>query len=121
MVVTAKRKATAMRLIELATAGAICTILWTMPCPVLGAAAPAMSASQWQQDLDYMAQCIERYHVNPFHDVSRADFEERVKVLRARMPQLDRAQDILGLASIISLVRDAHTGFGIGTTPPISF
>lgn len=85
-----------------------------------GTLSPA-SAAAWQRDLDYMVRSIEKFHVNAFHDVSRAVFEQRAAALRARMPRLNRAQAILGLASIIALVRDAHTGFGIGTGPPISF
>ena len=95
--------------------------LLTAPHTVRAAKPPSQSALQWQRDLDYMAKCIERYHVNAFHSVTRAVFERRVSALRARIPRLGRAQAILGLASIIALVRDAHTGFGLGTYPPISF
>jgi hypothetical protein len=95
--------------------------LLTAPHTVRAATLPPALALEWQRDLDYMARCIEKYHADAFHSVTRAVFEQRVSALRARIPRLDRAQAILGLASVIALVRDAHTGFGLGTYPPISF
>jgi hypothetical protein len=110
-----------MRKLRLIMVAALCALPLALPRSAMAADPPAVSASAWQHDLDYMVQSLERYHVDAFHDVSRALFEQRVAELRARMPHMDRAQNILGLASIIALVRDAHTGFGIGTSPPISF
>ncbi len=99
----------------------MCALLLATPWAANATDLTRESASQWQRDLDYMVKCIETYHADAFHDVSRTVFEQHVATLRARMPRLDRAQAILGLASIIALVHDAHTGFGIGTSPPISF
>ncbi len=99
----------------------LCAALMTAPQAVCAASLPPAAALEWQRDLDYMVKCIEKYHVDAFHTVSRPVFEQRVSLLRARIPRLDRAQAILGLASIIALVGDAHTGFGLGTSPPISF
>jgi hypothetical protein len=110
-----------MRVLRLIGLVVLCAALLAAPHTARAANPPPESAFAWQRDLDYMVQCIEKYHVNAFHSLTRAVFEGRVSALRARMPRLDRAQAILGLASIIALVRDAHTGFGLGTAPPISF
>jgi hypothetical protein len=110
-----------MRVLTLIGSVVLCAALLTGPHAARAATLPPALALEWQRDLDYMAKCIEKYHVDAFHSVTRAAFEQRVSALRARMPRLDRAQAVVGLASIIALVRDAHTGFGLGTYPPISF
>jgi hypothetical protein len=110
-----------MRVLRLIGLFVLCAALLAAPHTTRAANPPPESAFAWQQDLDYMVKCIEKYHVNAFHSVTRAVFEGRASAVRTRMPRLDRAQAILGLASIIALVRDAHTGFGLGTAPPISF
>lgn len=109
-----------MRVLRLFGSVALCASLLTAPCEARANLPPAQ-VSEWQRDLDYMVKSIETYHADAFHDIDRSVFEQRVAVLRTRMPQLNRAQAILGLASIVALVRDAHTGFGVGTSPPISF
>ena len=91
--------------------------------PIAGGAAdltPAAAAA-WQHDLDYLVRCIESYHANAFHDTSRLVFDQRALELRARIPRLTRSEVILGLAALTALVGDAHTGFSLGTTPPVSF
>lgn len=110
-----------MRVLALIGSVVFCAALLTPPHEARAANLPPALALGWQRDLDYMAKCIENYHADAFHSITRAVFEQRVSALRARIPRLDRAQAILGLASIIALVRDAHTGFGLGTNAPISF
>ena len=110
-----------MHVLRLAGPLALCAVLLTAPHIARAASLSPAAASAWQRDLDYMVDCIEKYHPDAFHRISRAAFERRVSSLRARIPTLDRAQTILGLASIIALVHDAHTGFGLGTSPPVEF
>jgi hypothetical protein len=110
-----------VRVLRLIGTVVFCCALQIAPHTARAAQPPQESALEWQRDLAYMVKCIETYHVDAFHSITRAAFEHGVSALRARMPRLDRAQAILGLASIIALVRDAHTGFGLGTYPPISF
>jgi len=104
--------------------GTLAVLSLLFPAPMTGAQAAHLSRAQaaaWQKDLDYLASSLTSYHVNAFHSISQAEFKRRVAALRAQMPQLDRDGAILGLASIAALIGDAHTGFGLGTVPPISF
>ncbi|MGB6952191.1 MAG: hypothetical protein WBE15_09630 [Candidatus Cybelea sp.] len=110
-----------MHVVRLLGPFALLAALLTAPHPAAAASLSPAAASAWQRDLDYMVKCIEKYHPDAFHSISRAAFEQRVSLLRARIPNFDRAQAVLGLASIIALVHDAHTGFGLGTSPPVSF
>jgi hypothetical protein len=110
-----------MHVLRFAGPLALSAALLTAPHIARAASLSPAAASAWQHDLDYMVDCIEKYHPDAFHSISRAAFGQRVSLLRARIPNLDRAQAVLGLASIIALVHDAHTGFGLGTSPPISF
>ncbi|MGB6646744.1 MAG: hypothetical protein WBE35_17105 [Candidatus Cybelea sp.] len=110
-----------MRIVKLFETATLSAALLAAPHAARAANLTPALAADWQRDLDYMAKCIEKYHADAFHRVNKAVFEQRVAALRAKMPRLSRAQAIVGLASIIALVRDAHTGFGLGTYPPISF
>lgn len=110
-----------MHVSRLAGPFVLCAALLTTAHPARAATLSPAAASAWQHDLDYMVVCIEKYHLDAFHSISRAAFEQRVSLLRARIPKLDRARALLGLASIIALLHDAHTGFGLGTSPPVAF
>lgn len=78
-------------------------------------------ASRWIEDLNYLAAALVRFHPNAFHIIARADFDRHVGQLRENIPRLNRTGIIVGLASIAALVHDAHTGFGLGGAPPVSF
>jgi tetratricopeptide (TPR) repeat protein len=83
--------------------------------PLLLAAANAsaeLSAERlqrYQTDLDVLAAELPKRHANLFHTTSKADFEREVAVLRARLPELDDAEALVGLARISTLARDGHT------------
>jgi hypothetical protein len=100
---------------------ALCLLFLALMTDAQAAHLSRAEAAAWQQDLDFLAASLTRYHVNAFHSISQIEFELRVAALRAQIPHLDRDRAILGLASISALIGDAHTGFGLGTTPPIGF
>jgi hypothetical protein len=72
-------------------------------------APPALSAEQWQQDLDFMVAEMERRHANLYHSVDRARFQAEVQRLRERIPRLQRNEIVVGLMRIAALVGDGHT------------
>ena len=82
---------------------------------VLLVSAPACSGEvkpvKWQKDLrELERQLIER-HVDPFHSVSREEFEAAVNDLDARIPTLTQPEILVGIARIVAMVGDGHTSF----------
>src|SRR5690242_3262019 len=85
-----------------------------LPVAVLATAPPALAMSAadsraWREDLRFMAQEMERTHKNLYHTVSRERFAALVADLDARIPSLDRARVIVGMAQIVAAVGDGHT------------
>jgi len=80
---------------------------------VLLVSAPACSSEvkpeKWQKDLrELELQLIER-HVDPFHTVSREEFEAAVDDLEARIPDLTQPEILVGFAQLVARIGDGHT------------
>jgi hypothetical protein len=66
---------------------------------------------KWQKDLrELERQLIER-HVDPFHTVSREEFEAAVDDLEARIPELTQPEILVGFAQLVARIGDGHTSF----------
>jgi hypothetical protein len=70
---------------------------------------PALTADQWRQDLDFFANEIATKHRDPFHFVSKADFDRAVSDLRARIPSMKDYEVVAGLHRLAALIGDGHT------------
>ncbi|MCI3951931.1 MAG: hypothetical protein K0R53_1428, partial [Burkholderiales bacterium] len=46
---------------------------------------PALTAAQWRQDLEFFANEITTKHRDPFHFISKAEFDQAVSNLRQRI------------------------------------
>ncbi len=84
------------------------------------AAAEALSAEQWQQDLTAFAEQAPKVHKNLFHALAREQFEGAVQHLKDRVPALSRNQIIVELARIVAKIGDGHSYLSL-LEPPISF
>ncbi len=71
--------------------------------------AGATRDDRWRQDLTYLSHELPRLHVDPFHSVSRQQFEAAVRRLETDIPALADHQIRIRLAQIIASVGDAHT------------
>lgn len=70
-----------------------------------------VSPEKWQKDLrELERQLIER-HVDPFHTVSREQFEAAVNDLEARIPDLTQPEILVGFAQLVARIGDGHTSF----------
>jgi hypothetical protein len=69
--------------------------------------APADKAEAYRQDLDYLDRLtsVDR----SFSPAAAARFHERIASLKARAPDLTRAQFFLGVAEAVALADNAHT------------
>ena len=73
------------------------------------AAFPDLTAEQWRQDLDYFASEITTKHRDPFHFISKPDFEQAVSELRQRIPSMKDYEVVAGLQHLAALIGDGHT------------
>jgi hypothetical protein len=65
---------------------------------------------KWREDLHYMAQEMPKRHKNLFHTMTREEFMSAVRNLDRRIPNLSRDEVIVGVARIVAIVHDGHTG-----------
>lgn len=89
--------------------------------PSQEAAPPALSATQWNQDIAFMAAEMERVHKDLFHTLSRDAFLEATQRLARDAGGLQRHQVIVGLARIAASVGDGHTNLSLHRDPAVAF
>ena len=73
------------------------------------AALPALTAEQWRQDLGLFAHEITTKHRDPFHFISKAEFDQAVSNLRERIPSMKDYEVVAGLQHLAALIGDGHT------------
>lgn len=66
---------------------------------------------KWQKDLRELESQILERHVDPFHTVSREEFEGAVDDLEARIPELTQPEILVGFAQLVARIGDGHTSF----------
>src|SRR6185503_2352461 len=74
-----------------------------------------------REDLDFLAEELPKRHVNVFHTVTQAQFEQAVRALRERIPALARHQVIVELARIVALIGDGHSRLDLSDGPNVDF
>jgi hypothetical protein len=91
---------------------------WVEPAAARAEAAPAvdapaanaeLNAAQWREDLRFMAAEMHRRHKNLYHRVTKAQFDEAVADLDARIPGLQRNEIVVGMMRIAAMVGDGHS------------
>jgi len=73
------------------------------------ASLPALTADQWRQDLEFFANEITTKHRDPFHFISKAEFDQAVSNLRQRIPSMKDYEVVAGLQHLAALIGDGHT------------
>jgi hypothetical protein len=69
----------------------------------------ALTAEQWRQDLRFLANELPRRHRDPFTRTTRAAFDSAVAALDQRIPALRDHEVVVGMASLVAMLRDGHT------------
>jgi hypothetical protein len=73
------------------------------------ASLPALTAEQWQQDLQFFANEITTKHRDPFHFISKADFDQAASNLRQLIPSMKDYEVVAGLQHLAAIIGDGHT------------
>jgi uncharacterized protein (TIGR03437 family) len=69
----------------------------------------AVTAAQWQSDLQYLVAHLESTHSNLFFQVSAQDFNAAVNDLNQAIPQLSDTQITVRMMKLVAMLGDAHT------------
>jgi hypothetical protein len=64
---------------------------------------------QWREDLHHLAAELPRSHGNAFHTTPRDQFEDSVRALEARLPDLRGHEILTAMGRIVAMVGDGHT------------
>lgn len=70
-----------------------------------------LTAEQWRTDLRFLSEELRRRHKNLFHKITREQFDEAVKKLDERIPNLADHEIVVGIMRIVAMIGDGHTGF----------
>ncbi len=73
------------------------------------ASIPDLTAEQWRQDLEFFANEIATKHRDPFHFISKAEYDQAVSNLRQRIPSMKDYEVVAGLQQLAALIGDGHT------------
>ncbi|ANM30889.1 hypothetical protein ABI59_16880 [Acidobacteria bacterium Mor1] len=77
----------------------------------LPACAGELKPAKWQKDLRELKEQLVERHVDPFHSVSREEFEAAASDLEERIPTLTQPEILVGIAQLVAMVGDGHTSF----------
>src|SRR5688572_16663356 len=76
----------------------------------------SQSASQWKNDLNYLAEQLPNLHKNSFHSISKEAFQEQVNILSNKIDKLNDDQIITELMRLVALTGDGHTHLDLPST-----
>jgi tetratricopeptide (TPR) repeat protein len=72
----------------------------------------------WQEDLTFLAGRISEQHPNPWHHVTRQEFEAAVSRLHGRIPELGYPQVLVGFMQIVALLGPGDGHSRVRLEPP---
>jgi hypothetical protein len=80
----------------------------------------ALTATEWAEDLEFLATTIKTRHLNPFAHQSAPMFDENVAALARALPRMrDETARMVGLARLAASIGDGHTSLEIYGTQPL--
>ena len=78
-------------------------------------------SADWRTDLRTLADELPKVHRNPYHSISRDEWQTAVTRLNERIPHLKRHEVIVEISKLVAMIGDGHTCFQSFYDPPISF
>ena len=74
---------------------------------------------QFRDDLHYLATELPKRHINPFHQISAAQFQSAVSALDRDIPLIGDTEIMVRMAQIVASIGEAHTSLALpqGPTP----
>lgn len=72
-------------------------------------APPKLTTAEWQADVRFLGDELPKRHRNAFHRMKRDEFERAVKQLHDRIPSMTEDEILVGMMSIVAMIKDGHT------------
>ncbi len=83
--------------------------LGAQPRSSTGPAKATDRGAAWREDLRFLADELPKRHINPFHTITRADWDRSVAELDAAIPSIEDHQVVARLAALVTAIGDAQT------------
>ena len=87
----------------------LCFLLLASNFAYSEASLPDLTAEQWRRDLEFFANEVTTKHRDPFHFISKAQFDQSVSNLHQRIPAMKDYEVVAGLHRLAALIGDGHT------------
>ena len=71
-------------------------------------------STDWNINIDYFAETLEKHHKNLFFNLSKEDFYDQVESLKLNTKNLTDPEVVIELSKILTNVGDAHTTVDLG-------
>lgn len=68
------------------------------------------SVADWTRDIDYLVRKFQIRHPDPYHKHRRSQWLKTAETLKSRLPDAAPHEIILGLARLVALSADGHSG-----------
>jgi hypothetical protein len=65
--------------------------------------------ARWFEDLEFLVTELESGHVEPFHSVTREEFEAEAAALAGAVPELSDTEIAFEIQRVVALIGDGHT------------
>lgn len=68
---------------------------------------------KWIEDINYLRDTLIKNHKNLFFNISKDEFEEKIKNLKSMINELDYEEMKVEISRVIASIKDAHTAIAI--------
>ncbi|WP_396586365.1 hypothetical protein [Bermanella sp. R86510] len=67
--------------------------------------------ARWQEDIDFYAEKLVERHIDPFHTLSQASFNEEIARIKESIPHRTENELLIELMTLTRKIDDGHTSF----------
>lgn len=90
------------------------TLLLLLLLPVSAWGLSEQEVIDWREDIAFYEQQMLALHIDPFHSLSRTEFEAELDRIRQSLPTTSRMALLIDLMRLTSRIGDGHTSLPVG-------
>ena len=73
----------------------------------------SIDVDSWTQDLDAYKSNLEKYHIDLYHKIDKADFEKELQQIKSNLKNKTELEVIIDLMRLTRKIGDGHTSFSL--------
>ncbi len=73
-----------------------------------------LTKKEWQEDLNFLQEKLEKRHANLYHSISKLEFHNKLEEIKNLAGEIEDKELIVRISELIARVKDAHTWLHIG-------